>query len=89
MGYRVTGNRKSAIEDDVVSRGQAKRHIEKLKGGPKRKIANKREPAKTVACSFSLTPELDAMIEQIADDWGCSRSRVVRQILLLYGANEK
>ena len=80
-------NGRSARPDGVVRRSPMPRPIDTVKFGPKRKQL-KRDKGVTVSCSFTLTEQIDAMIEKIASDQNCSRSRVVRQALLLYALEQ-
>ena len=76
-------NGRSGRPDGVVRRNLKPRPIDFVKSGPRRKQA-KRDKGVTVTCSFTLTEEIDAMIEKMASDQNCSRSRVVRQALIIY-----
>jgi len=84
MASRLNG-RQDFLDDGVVDRNVGPRSAENLKGGPKRYSA-RRERGVTSTCSFTLTKELDLMIERLASEWNCSRSKVLRQILMMYQA---
>ena len=65
MASRLNGRSKFFLEDGVPRKQPAPRPVENLKGGPKRYVSNRKSRV-TVTCSFTLTKELDLMIEELA-----------------------
>lgn len=75
------------VRDMVAKRGvQENRLLDTVKGSPARH-RKQRAPGITVTCSFTITEDIDAEIERISQKLNCSRSRVVRQAIVLYGGS--
>lgn len=83
MGDGMKTRRKPNLRDVIGDRPK-KVLIDVIKDGPARKQPS-RAPGKSIACSFTMTVEIDAEIQRIANHMNCSRSRVVRQAVILYG----
>ena len=80
-------NGRSGRPDGVVRRNVRPRAIDTLKGAPKR-YQSERKRGVTVTCSFTLTEDIDALVEKAAAKENCSRSRIVRQALIFYCSME-
>lgn len=74
------------LRDVVRRRNTSIRQQEILKVGKPRKRYYAREVGRTCTCSFTITEELDRIIDKRSVEMNISRSAVVRQALMLADA---
>lgn len=80
MGIR---QRRETIRDAIVRRNPAINQIAAMKSGKARKRIYARKAGNTFTVSFTVSPELDQLIDFWSMQGNCSRSSVVRQALIL------
>lgn len=88
-GPKAVGRRPSRAANEELRPRNIGHSLARIKGGDGPWERKQHHRGQTVTVSFTITPEVDQIISQLAIDMGRSRSAVIRQMSAHYASCEK
>ena len=90
MASRLNGRNppRPHLRDSIEKRPNLRSSVDLTKEDTWRRQSS-RKVGSTVSVSFTVPPDIDAEIERLALLFNCSRSRIVRQAIIMFGAENE